>query len=259
MNYNDLITYVPNKKPPKNFKDLTGLDLEYFKVISRAPNQNNTTSWNVQCKACGNYCVKNASNLKRDKSCGCMKNKNIGAKLRKDLTNQRFGNLTAIKYSGYSNSSRNAIWICQCDCGNYCKVDSNNLTTLHTCSCGCIASSIGVDNIKEILKNASIDYVTEYPVYDIPNEDNSHPYRFDFLLYDTEKQPLRFVEYDGIQHFMETWEKWKSNSTLAEQQERDKAKNKYALSHNIPLVRIPYWERDKITLEMILGDQYLVH
>lgn len=35
-------------------------------------------------------------------------------------------------------------------------------------------------------------------------------------------------------------------------------KNEWAKEHNIPLVRIPYWERDKITLDMILGDKYLV-
>ena len=38
----------------------------------------------------------------------------------------------------------------------------------------------------------------------------------------------------------------------------DKIKNEYALSHNILLVRIPYWERDKITLDMILGSTYEV-
>lgn len=35
-------------------------------------------------------------------------------------------------------------------------------------------------------------------------------------------------------------------------------KNKYCLINNIPLVRIPYWERDNITLDIILGDKYLV-
>ena len=28
--------------------------------------------------------------------------------------------------------------------------------------------------------------------------------------------------------------------------------------NNIQLVRIPYWERDNITLEMILGNKYLI-
>ena len=49
-----------------------------------------------------------------------------------------------------------------------------------------------------------------------------------------------------------------AKETLKKRQGRDKLKNAYALSHNIPLVRIPYQERDNITLEMIMGDQYLV-
>lgn len=55
---------------------------------------------------------------------------------------------------------------------------------------------------------------------------------------------------------METWGAWKQNSriTLKIQQERDHRKNQWCLSHNIPLVRIPYWERDNITLEMLMGD-----
>ena len=39
---------------------------------------------------------------------------------------------------------------------------------------------------------------------------------------------------------------------------RDAIKNEWAIKNNIPLVRIPYWERDNITLEMIMGDQYLI-
>lgn len=34
--------------------------------------------------------------------------------------------------------------------------------------------------------------------------------------------------------------------------------NEYALSHNIDLVRIPYWERKHITLEMLLEDNFLI-
>ena len=41
-------------------------------------------------------------------------------------------------------------------------------------------------------------------------------------------------------------------------QQRDQEKNEYAFSHNISLVRIPYWERDNITLDLILGDKYLI-
>ena len=35
-------------------------------------------------------------------------------------------------------------------------------------------------------------------------------------------------------------------------------KNEWAKKHNIPLVRIPYWERDKITIDDLLGNKYLI-
>ena len=35
-------------------------------------------------------------------------------------------------------------------------------------------------------------------------------------------------------------------------------KNKYCLINNIPLVRIPYWEKNNITYTMIMGAKYLI-
>ena len=77
--------------------------------------------------------------------------------------------------------------------------------------------------------------------------------RFDFYL----PEQNRLIEFDGSQHYQATGG-WNDNENLALVQQRDTAKNNYAFEHNIPLVRIPYWERDNITLEMIMGDQYLV-
>ena len=77
--------------------------------------------------------------------------------------------------------------------------------------------------------------------------------RFDFYLPDYN----RLIEFDGEQHYHANGG-WSNENNLALVQERDKIKNEYALSHNIPLVRIPYWERDKITLDMILGSTYEV-
>jgi hypothetical protein len=45
---------------------------------------------------------------------------------------------------------------------------------------------------------------------------------------------------------------------LTETQNNDMIKNEYCKSNNIPLVRIPYWKRDNITLEMLLGEEYLI-
>lgn len=36
-------------------------------------------------------------------------------------------------------------------------------------------------------------------------------------------------------------------------------KTEYCLTHSIPLVRIPYWERNNITLTTLLDNTYLVN
>ena len=53
----------------------------------------------------------------------------------KDITNQRFGYLTA-KERVYQTENGMSIWKCQCDCGNVTNVPINHLTTHHTESCG---------------------------------------------------------------------------------------------------------------------------
>ena len=40
--------------------------------------------------------------------------------------------------------------------------------------------------------------------------------------------------------------------------EKDEIKNQFCLSHNYPLVRIPYTKLNNITIDDLLGDQYLV-
>lgn len=53
-----------------------------------------------------------------------------------DLTGKTFGKLTVIQRSG-SNVQGEAVWLCQCDCGNKSLVSSSNLRTGNTSSCGC--------------------------------------------------------------------------------------------------------------------------
>ena len=69
---------------------------------------------------------------------------------------------------------------------------------------------------------------------------------------------MRLIEFDSIQHYSARSGVWNREDSLERRQERDNRKNKWAFENNIPLVRIPYWERDKITLEMILDPTYEV-
>lgn len=55
----------------------------------------------------------------------------------KDITNQRFGNLIALKYVG-SNNDKKAMWECICDCGNTYVTTGKSLRLNLTTSCGCV-------------------------------------------------------------------------------------------------------------------------
>lgn len=63
-----------------------------------------------------------------------------------ELTGQRFNRLTVIKRAGTQGKS--AVWLCRCDCGNECIVQSGNLRSGHTTSCGCFRKEFTSANIK---------------------------------------------------------------------------------------------------------------
>lgn len=64
-----------------------------------------------------------------------------------DLTNQRFGSLTAIEIAPpfiQPSGKKVSAWKCQCDCGNIINVRTDNLRNGHTTSCGCACGRIDI-------------------------------------------------------------------------------------------------------------------
>ena len=162
-----------------------------------------------------------------------------------DLTGRKFGKLTPLYWFHQDNK---VLWHCQCDCGNTTDLLTNVLKSGRTQSCGCINYSIGEQNIELLLKENNISYIKEFKFNDLGL------YRFDFYL----PEYNRLIEFDGKQHFQECGGAWDTDDSLKQRQERDKIKNQYALDNNIDLIRIPYWERDNITIDYILGNKFLI-
>lgn len=230
-------------------------------VIGDGPKKNKNQYHLCQCD-CGTIKQVLDRSLKYGKSssCGCYRKECAKEQITKynkslalDLTGQRFGLLVALEPDYEKSKSDTSItWKCQCDCGNITYVTTNNLKgTRPTRSCGCLSmkrKSVGELNIANILKENNIEYIHEYKNLNLQKESYL---RFDFYL----PTYNRLIEFDGIQHYEENDF---FNDSLENIQTRDKMKNQWAKENNIPLVRIPYWERDNITLEMLLGDQYLV-
>jgi hypothetical protein len=117
----------------------------------------------------------------------------------------------------------------------------------HTTSCGYV-KSVGEMRINTLLSQANINYTTQYAVF----IDKAY-YRFDCAILDNDNNLIRLIEFDGEQHYKES--NYYDYQTI---HRNDLRKNQYCKDNNIPLVRIPHWERDNISLDLIFGDKYLI-
>lgn len=176
------------------------------------------------------------------KSCGC-------SRLRYQI-GEIINNREIIGFDGVNKSGR-FYYNCKC---LYCNREYLSLSqTLNTStSCGC-QRSVGEFNIIKVLEDNNINYKREYCFI------NSR-YRFDFAILNNDGEIIRLIEFDGEQHYQKNIKNngWNTEEHYNNTFQRDNNKNLLAKQYKIPLVRIPYWERDKITIEIILGEKYLI-
>lgn len=63
------------------------------------------------------------------------------------------------------------------------------------------------------------------------------------------------MEVDGAQHFHYVPHFHKSQLGFMRQKEWDRKKNSFCLMHRIPLIRIPYWDIENLTLNDIFTNK----
>lgn len=247
-------TLIPEKKVQLSDR-LVGQRFGHLTVIKDSGRRlHRSIIWECKCD-CGNihYVTSNNLNSNNVKTCG--KSDCKYHTFYEDLTNKQFGKLTPL-YPTTMKDGSHMYWMCKCSCGNPIlkEVSSLALKRGDVQSCGCIKRSIGEMNIIKVLTENNIPFQEQVSFPDLKNK---KPLRYDFGIYDKNTNNLiRLIEFDGIQHFEE--QNYFSNS-LTEIKINDKIKNEYAKNNNIPLVRIPYTERDSITLSMIMEDKYLIN
>lgn len=237
--------------------DLVGQKFGFLTVIQRANiPDSKRVYWECLCD-CGNISIVDGVHLKdgHSKSCG----KCGFAKLEHpwnfvDLTGRQFGYLTVEEYM-YTNSHEEAVWKCRCKCGGTKEVTSHSLTDGIIWQCGCEVRSLGEITIASILDNNNIHYKDEYTLANLFSN-KKRLLRYDFAILDNNCNPVRFIEYDGQQHFYPI-EMFGGEAGFKARIENDKIKNQYAKEHNIPLIRIPYWHLHNITFETLFNDRYL--
>ena len=192
----------------------------------------------------------------RSISCGCFRAEQITEKNCQKggiELGTKFGYLTMIEDLGYrqqqSRNKRERWSLCQCVCGTKIEVSNNNLKSGGTKSCGCI-KSYGEAAIRKILLDNNINFATEYTFDDLKGE-RGNPLRFDFAIFDDKNNLIQLIEFDGRQHYEGPDGTWKQSYSKEKLQEYDNRKNIYCQEHNIKLIRVPYFELSKLSLEYL--------
>ena len=134
---------------------------------------------------------------------------------------------------------------CRCRLDGYeWEVRPNDL--LHGSGCPKCNESKGEKRIAKYLDNRSINYIHDKPYFKDLRSNKNGILKPDFII---ENMKI-WIEFDGEQHFRPVDFAGKGKELAKEQfrinQENDKLKNEYAKEHNWKLIRIPYWDFDRI-------------
>ena len=236
------------RKPQTNLlKNIVGEKFNHLTILEKTSKRiNGKILYKCQCDCEDKnivYVSRTDLQSNHTKSCGCARIKyQIG-----DIINNR----EIIGFDKEKKSIGHLYYKVKClFCG---KEYSTLISTLkNTVSCGC-QKSIGEYNIIQVLENNKILYIKEYS---FPNS----PLRYDFAILNNNKDIIRLIEFDGEQHYKENIKNsgWNTYKKYEYTLQHDLEKNKMAKEYNIPLVRIPYWERDNITLEILMKNKYLL-
>lgn len=133
-------------------------------------------------------------------------------------------------------SSRKFKFICY-ECGSEYYKQLNNITHRND-GCPMCSISKGEKIIENWLNKANIKYFYDQPYFKDLLSDKGNPLRPDFILPDYKI----WIEYDGEFHYKDFYK----DGSYELIQISDKRKDEYAKKHNWKLIRIPYWEFDKI-------------
>ena len=128
-------------------------------------------------------------------------------------------------------------------CGHEWKISPNKLITERQ-GCPVCNSTKGENRIIKFLQDHNINFVFQMKFDDLKYKSNLY---YDFYI----PSLNTLIEYDGEFHYFDIFENGSFETSLI----RDELKNKYAISNNIDLIRIPYWDFNNI--ESILTQKLL--
>lgn len=221
------------------YKDHTGKRIGRLLVLEYAGHKEDNSGrkrimWKCQCD-CGNITYVTSDNLNSTASCGCYKKASASERFSLKIEGRKFGKLLVIKRVGtqvQGNGDQKSLWLCKCECGTEIEVIGKNLLNGNTQSCGCVQSR-GELMVREYLNSKNILFSTQKTFPNLRSSNNGL-LRFDFALYNQNKNLVGLIEYQGIQHYRDT------NIGKLEREETDELKRFFCKENKIPFLEIPY-------------------
>ena len=125
-------------------------------------------------------------------------------------------------------------------CGNEYLVSPNKF--LNGRRCPFCNESKGEIKIKNYLNSNIIKYNRQYSFNDCRNK---NPLPFDFAIFNDQDNLHCLIEYDGKQHFKSV-EFFGGESSFKQRKINDSIKDEYCYVNGIKLIRIPYWDFNRI-------------
>lgn len=241
---------LPTKGTEEYFKKCLKENGDFYELIS--PYKNSSTPASFIHKKCGTkftcrpgyliFCVRHEKENAPCPKCQGVKGiKKTNEEFQNDI-DQKFGKNVYTLISEYR--GRDKPVVVKHSCGHIYEVTPDTLLLKNTdqgCP-ACAPQSKGQEIIKKFLKKKKIDFKTEHCFKELKDV---HYLRFDFIIFDSNKDIILAIEFDGRQHY-DAVKHWGGESYLKKLQEHDKMKDEYCKSNNIPLLRIPYWEEENI-------------
>ena len=100
---------------------------------------------------------------------------------RVDLTGQQFGRLTVLEYAG--SIGRYGYWYCECDCGDWSLVNTSNLKSGNSQSCGCLQKEQASERGKSAIRHGGKrngKATAEYAAWDRIRNQGTTPVPFEW-------------------------------------------------------------------------------
>jgi hypothetical protein len=206
------------------------------------------TSFTYKCLKCGNQAKSNFGNIVAGRRCGKCAN------VIKKTTNRFKENVFDIvgdeyEVLGQYEDAHTKIELLHKKCDKKYNATPHNFLMGRRCP-NCIESR-GETEIASILDRLKINYIKQYRFDDCRN---ILPLPFDFALFGHNSNLLLLIEYDGQLHY-ELNEYFGGRDGLLERKRLDKIKTEYCLENKLKLLRIPYWDFDRI--EEIIKEEVL--